>query len=62
MLFKKKYHLLFRRNVKYNGSKALDIYYLNENNNSTENNSNISKRPVVIYLYGGIWFLGMFIK
>ena len=62
MLFKKKYHLLFRRNVKYIGSKALDIYYLNENNNSTENNSNISKRPVVIYLYGGIWFLGMFIK
>jgi len=48
--------------VKYIGSKALDIYYLNENNNSTENNSNISKRPVVIYLYGGIWFLGMFIK
>jgi len=54
MLFKKKYHLLFRRNVKYNGSKALDIYYLNENNNS-----NVSKRPVVIYIYGGIWFLGM---
>jgi len=40
--------------VKYNSAKALDIYYLNENNNS-----NVSKRPVVIYIYGGIWFLGM---
>jgi len=47
-----------KRNVKYNSSKALDIYYLNKNSNSTENDLNISKRPVVIYLYGGIWFLG----
>ncbi|ORX84828.1 alpha/beta-hydrolase [Anaeromyces robustus] len=47
-----------KRNVKYNSSRVLDIYYLDKNNNSTNNNTEISKRPVVIYLYGGIWFLG----
>jgi len=47
-----------KRNVKYNSSKALDIYYLNENSNSANPPENISERPVVIYIYGGIWFLG----
>eukprot|EP00833_Pecoramyces_ruminatium_P014452 jgi/Orpsp1_1/1188484/evm.model.d7180000065210.1 len=38
-----------QRNVHYDGAKALDIYYTKNDNN---------KKPVVIYIYGGSWYMG----
>eukprot|EP00833_Pecoramyces_ruminatium_P018312 jgi/Orpsp1_1/1192344/evm.model.d7180000092445.1 len=52
-LFTKK----IERNVHYNGIKSLDIYY-SKNENENENDIQIANKPVVIYIYGGIWFLG----
>jgi len=38
-----------KRNVFYDGIKNLDIYYKKKEN---------TKKPVVIYIYGGTWYLG----
>eukprot|EP00833_Pecoramyces_ruminatium_P009040 jgi/Orpsp1_1/1183072/evm.model.c7180000083726.1 len=39
-----------KRNVFYNGLKNLDVYYSKKNKNG--------KNPVLIYIYGGTWYLG----
>eukprot|EP00833_Pecoramyces_ruminatium_P013295 jgi/Orpsp1_1/1187327/evm.model.d7180000056875.1 len=38
-----------KRNVHYDGAKVLDIYY---------DKKNSAKKPVVIYIYGGSWYMG----
>lgn len=46
-IFKKKG---IARNVSYDKNKYMDIYY--------DKNDTNTKKPVIVYIYGGIWFLG----